>query len=131
MKAIGKIIIVISTAETRNKEEKSMFTIISKCLVISYRKEKKWTEVKRRGVERSEYKWKEEEWRGEEKREITLVDTYYCSILIEMQRFACRAWLWYEGHVDVVCFYDKNIMLLTTLIWGLHKIWRDDESHLW
>ena len=41
MKAIGKIIIVISTAETRNKEEKSMFTIISKCLVISYRKEKK------------------------------------------------------------------------------------------
>ena len=41
MKAIGKIIIVISMTETQNKKEKSMFTIISKSLVISYRKEKK------------------------------------------------------------------------------------------
>ena len=47
-----------------------------------------------------------------------------------MQRFACGVWLWYEGHVDVVSFYDKNIMLLTTLTWGLEKTCRDDESHM-
>ena len=95
--------------------EMSMFTIIFKCLVINYRKEVKRKEVKRRGVKR----------RGVERigeRELLCIPTtavfwLRCKDLLVVYDCDMKA-----GHVDVVCFYDKNIMLLTTLIWGLHKI---------